>query len=90
LELQDLLDNLTGDIEYDPKRGAIYAAASVIALAIWALVPSERSLTAIPLVVGCGGVRLLFPSLSVSLTGGALFIVRLLIRRFLLPTRSIA
>ena len=60
MELQDLLDNLTGDLDYNPKRGALYFVVGVLTVATWAVLPAESRFTTVPLIVACGGVPLLF------------------------------
>jgi hypothetical protein len=54
-----LLENLAGDLEYHPRRAALYLALGTIALCSWLFSPKETKFTVIPLVVVLGSLTLL-------------------------------
>jgi hypothetical protein len=56
---ESILENLAGDLEYHPKRGALYLGLAAAALCYWIFTPSDDKLTVIPLVFGLGSLSLL-------------------------------
>jgi hypothetical protein len=58
-----LLDNFAGDLEYHPRRGALYLLLAVAAFCRFYLSPTGSRFTAIPLVFGFGAVTLLIKGL---------------------------
>ncbi len=56
---ESVLENLAGDLEFHPKRGAIYSALGAVALCYWLLTPSGDRLAVVPYVCGLGGLALL-------------------------------
>ena len=54
-----LLENFAGDLEYHPRRAAIYFALAVGAACLWFFSPSEARFTAVPLVFVLGCITLL-------------------------------
>jgi hypothetical protein len=60
MELREsVLENLAGDLEYHPKRGALYLVLGAAALCYWILAPSDDKLTVVPMVFGLGSLALL-------------------------------
>lgn len=51
--------NLAGDLEYHPRRAALYLILGMIALCYWVFSPSETRFTVIPLVFALGSLSLL-------------------------------
>jgi hypothetical protein len=47
-------ENFAGDIEYHPRRAVLYLSLASAALCFWAVSPSEKKFTAIPLVFALG------------------------------------
>jgi hypothetical protein len=54
-----LLENLAGDLEYHPRRAALYLAIAAAAICFWIFSSSEAKFTYRPLVFGLGGLALL-------------------------------
>jgi hypothetical protein len=54
-----VFEEFAGDLEYHPKRGAIYLGLGLAALCSWILAPASDKLTTVPLVFGFGSVALL-------------------------------
>ncbi|HEX4643223.1 MAG TPA: hypothetical protein VH161_07135 [Candidatus Acidoferrales bacterium] len=54
-----ILDNLAGDLEYHPRRGALYLALAVVAFCCVYFAPADAKFTATPLVFAFGGFTLL-------------------------------
>jgi hypothetical protein len=44
-----LRENFAGDLEYHPRRAALYLGLGVAAACFWIFSPAERRFTAIPL-----------------------------------------
>lgn len=60
MELREsVLENLAGDLEYHPKRAALYLVLGAATLGYWLLAPSDEKFTLVPLVFGLGSVALL-------------------------------
>lgn len=55
---QFVSENFAGDLEYHPRRGALYLLLGVAGLAGWWLIPSERYAD-IRLVLGVGAIPFL-------------------------------
>jgi hypothetical protein len=55
---EDLLDNLAGDLEYPPRRAAVYLVVGAAALAFWIFSPHEAQFTTTPLVFALGSLPL--------------------------------
>src|SRR4030081_2755825 len=53
------LENLAGDLEYHPRRAAIYLGLGVAALCFWVFTRPDAKITAVPLVFGPGSLTLL-------------------------------
>jgi hypothetical protein len=53
------LDNFAGDLEYHPRRAAIYLILAAGAGCFWIFSPAEDKFTPIPLVFALGGLTLL-------------------------------
>jgi hypothetical protein len=53
------LENFAGDLEYHPRRAALYLALGAIALCSWIFLAYENKFTLIPLVVLLGSLTLL-------------------------------
>ena len=53
-----LLENFAGDLEYHPRRAALYLGLGVAAACFWAFSPPESKFTAIPLIFGLGSLTL--------------------------------
>lgn len=51
-----VFDNLVGDLEYHPRRAALYLAFGAAALCAWIFPQPRTRLEAIPLVFGAGGL----------------------------------
>jgi len=56
---EDFLENLVGDLEYHPRRAALYLSIGVATLCFWMFAPFDTKFTAIPLVVGAGSLTLI-------------------------------
>lgn len=54
-----LLENFAGDLEYHPRRAALYLGLGVAAACSWALSPSEIKFMPVPLLFGLGSLTLL-------------------------------
>lgn len=52
------LENFAGDLEYHPRRAALYLSLAIAALCFWVFSPSETKFTAIPLVSALGSLTL--------------------------------
>ena len=52
-------DNFAGDLEYHPRRAAVYFALAVGAFCFWYFSPEGAKFTVTPLVFGLGGISLL-------------------------------
>jgi hypothetical protein len=59
MEFRDLIfENLIGDLDYDPKRGALYLCLSAAALCFWVLASPNAKFSPVPMVLGAGGITL--------------------------------
>jgi hypothetical protein len=56
---QFFLENFAADLEYHPRRGAIYLLLALGAANFWILSPAESKFTTVPLVFALGGLTLL-------------------------------
>jgi hypothetical protein len=54
-----LLENFAGDLEYHPRRAALYLGLGVAAASFWAFSSPETRFTPIPLVFALGSLTLL-------------------------------
>jgi len=54
-----LLENLAGDLEYHPRRAALYLVIAAAAICIWVFSPSENKYGYVPVVFALGGLALL-------------------------------
>jgi hypothetical protein len=54
-----LLDNFAGDLEYHPRRAAVYLGLGVAAAGFWAFSSPETKFTPIPLICALGSLTLL-------------------------------
>jgi len=52
-------ENFAGDLEYHPRRAALYLVLAVAAAAFWFFSPAETKFTATPLVFALGALALL-------------------------------
>jgi hypothetical protein len=55
---ESLLENFAGDLEYHPRRTAVYLFLAAAAFAFWFFSPPERKFTTMPLVFALGSVAL--------------------------------
>jgi hypothetical protein len=53
------LENFAGDLEYHPRRAALYLGLGVAAACFWILTPSDAKFARIPLVFALGSLTLL-------------------------------
>jgi hypothetical protein len=53
------LENFAGDLEYHPRRAAIYLILAAVALCFWIFSPAESKFETVPLVFALGGLTLL-------------------------------
>jgi hypothetical protein len=53
------VENFAGDLEYHPRRAAVYLILAVAAFCFWFLSPSEVHFTTVPLVFVLGSIALL-------------------------------
>jgi hypothetical protein len=53
------LENFTGDLEYHPRRAAVYLAFAVGAACFWIFSPADAKFTPVPLVFALGSLTLL-------------------------------
>ena len=53
------LENLAGDLEYHPRRAAVYLSLGAAALCFWMVSPVETKFTTIPLVFALGSLTVL-------------------------------
>src|ERR1700736_4723289 len=51
-------ENFAGDLEYHPRRAALYLVLAIAAAAVWFFSPAETKFTTTPLVFALGGVTL--------------------------------
>jgi hypothetical protein len=56
---ESVVENFAGDLEYHPKRGALYLGLGGVALCSWVLLPSSDKFMVAPLVLGLGSLALL-------------------------------
>lgn len=56
---QFFLENFADDLEYHPRRAAIYLLLALGAASFWILSPAESKFTTVPLVFALGGLTLL-------------------------------
>ncbi len=52
-------EDLAADLEYHPRRAAVYLALATVALSVWICSTPEKKADALPLVCACGGLALL-------------------------------
>lgn len=55
---ESLLENLAGDLEFSPRRAAVYLGLGVAAAFVWVASPSGNKFTLLPVVFGLGGFTL--------------------------------
>jgi hypothetical protein len=55
---ESLLENFAGDLEYHPRRAAVYLFLAAGALALWFFSPPETKFTVTPLVFALGSMAL--------------------------------
>jgi hypothetical protein len=55
---ESLLENFAGDLEYHPRRAAVYLFLAAAAFAFWFFSPPEMKSTTMPLVFALGSVAL--------------------------------
>jgi hypothetical protein len=53
------LENFAGDLEYHPRRAAVYLALAVGAACYWMFSPADAKFTPVPLVFALGSLTLL-------------------------------
>jgi hypothetical protein len=53
------LENFAGDLEYHPRRAALYLSLAVAALCYWIFSPPEAKFSTVPLVFALGSLMLL-------------------------------
>lgn len=53
------LENFAGDLEYHPRRAAVYLVLAAAACCFWILSPAESKFTTVPLVFALGSLALL-------------------------------
>jgi hypothetical protein len=53
-----LFENFAGDVEYNPRRAALYIGLAIAAVAFWTFSPAEAKSTALPLVFALGALTL--------------------------------
>jgi len=54
-----LLENFAGDLEYHPRRAALYLGLGLAAACFWTLSPYETKFTPVPLLFALGSLTLL-------------------------------
>ena len=54
-----LLEEVAGDLEYNPRRAAIYVSIGALAIAAWAFARASDKYGVTPLVFGLGGLALI-------------------------------
>ena len=54
-----LFENFAGDLEYHPRRAALYIVLAIAAAATWIFCPAEAKFTTTPLVFALGALTLL-------------------------------
>jgi hypothetical protein len=64
---ESLVENFAGDLEYHPRRAAVYLLLAVGACCFWIFSPPETKFTAVPLVFALG---------SLTLAGKGVFLLR--------------
>lgn len=55
---ESVLDNFAGDLEYHPRRAAIYLTLATLSFCTWILSPVEAKFTTVPLVFALGSLTL--------------------------------
>ena len=58
------LENFAGDLEYHPRRAALYVVLALAAASFWFFSPAENKFTAIPLAFALGALTLLTKGIS--------------------------
>ena len=53
------LENFAGDLEYHPRRAALYVALAIASAVFWTLSPAEAKFTTTPLVFALGALALM-------------------------------
>ena len=53
------LENFAGDLEYHPRRAAIYLGLAMAAICFWIFSPQEAKFSTVPLVFALGSLTLL-------------------------------
>ena len=56
---ETFFDNFAGDLEYNPRRAALYLVLGAAALSFWIFSPRETKFTTTPLVFALGSLTLL-------------------------------
>ena len=56
---QSILDEFAGDLEYHPRRAAVYFVLAAAAFSFWFFSPPENKFTTTPIVFGLGSLTLL-------------------------------
>lgn len=64
---ENLLENFAGNLEYHPRRAAIYFVLGLGAACVWFFWPMERTPSTVPLIFAAG---------SISLIGKGIFLMR--------------
>ena len=54
-----LFENFAGDLEYNPRRAALYIALAIGASTFWIFSPAQAKFTIVPLVLALGALTLL-------------------------------
>jgi len=67
LTREDFLENFAGDLEYHPRRAAVYSVFAAGAACAWIFTAPENKFTTVPLVCVLG---------AVTLVGKAIFLLR--------------
>lgn len=96
LSREEIFDNFAGDMEYHPRRAAVYFALAAAALAFWLFSPEESKFTTTPLVFGLGSLPLLLKGIfllrksseGIGLTDGEMAELTDAARRKKLPAQA--
>jgi hypothetical protein len=56
---ESILENFAGDLEYHPRRGALYLVLAAVAFSFWFFSSDENKFTTAPLVFALGSLSLL-------------------------------
>jgi hypothetical protein len=60
---ESVLEEFAGDLEYNPRRAAIYFALAAAAFSFWYFTPAENKFTSTPIIFALGSLTLLLKAI---------------------------